>query len=134
MITLQQARDLQIGDILVDENKKRWKVNGRVTTWKTMPDRIRVPLKHGLYSYDSITESDFTDGFCNQLTKLELSRETYYVYSKKLLAKNYIGKVFRASKVELERAFPSVEFYSNCAVLHSDYDIQRARATAFINL
>ena len=76
MITLKQARHLKRGDILVDTRGKRWKVNGQVQLWKTMPDRIRVPLKHGLYAYDAITELDFAASFdgsisgniCHQLT------------------------------------------------------------------
>lgn len=61
MITLAEAQNLKYGDILHDVQNKRWKVNGAVRTWKTMPDRIRVPLKHGLYTYDALTELDFDD-------------------------------------------------------------------------
>lgn len=56
MITLQEAKKLQHGDILLDERGKRWKVNGRVQTWVRSPERVRVPLKHGLYSYGALTE------------------------------------------------------------------------------
>jgi len=56
MITLDEAKELQYGDILIDNNGRRWKVNGKVQRWKKNPDRIRVPLKHGLYVYDSISE------------------------------------------------------------------------------
>lgn len=65
MITLEQAKKLQSGQILyhafnknADGTPQRWKVNGKVKTWKTMPDRVQVPLKHGLYAYDYLTESD----------------------------------------------------------------------------
>ena len=68
MITLEQAKGLQYGDILHDRHNKRWKVNGMVRTWKRDPSRIRVPLKHGLYSYDAINESNFHDGVCDLLT------------------------------------------------------------------
>ena len=62
-ITLEQAKNLQIGNILLDKrdrNKKgdpaRWRVNGKVKIWKRSPGRVRVPLKHGLYSYRYLTE------------------------------------------------------------------------------
>ena len=63
MITLEQAKALKNGTILHHVNFKnsdgtpqRWRVNGKVKTWKTWPDRVKVPLKHGLYSYDYLTE------------------------------------------------------------------------------
>jgi hypothetical protein len=59
MITLAEAKLLKPGEILLDSNGKRWKVNGKVQTWKRNPLRIRIPLKHGLYSYGAITEADF---------------------------------------------------------------------------
>ena len=68
-ITLEEAKQLQYGDYLIADNGKRWKVNGKVQRWKRSPDRIRVPLKHGLYAYDAITESDFPLGTCHLLTK-----------------------------------------------------------------
>lgn len=60
MITLEEAKNLKPGDILISaRDGKRWKVNGQVKTWKKNPLRIRVPLKHGLYSYDALTEGEF---------------------------------------------------------------------------
>jgi hypothetical protein len=63
MLTLEQAKNLKPGDILVDPTGRRWKVNGRVKLWKKPEnaDRIRIPLKHGLYRYGTITEVDFWD-------------------------------------------------------------------------
>ena len=55
-ITLEQAKALTRGTILHDNRNFRWKVNGRVKTWKRDPDRVVVPIKHGLYHYDYITE------------------------------------------------------------------------------
>lgn len=69
MITLEDAKNLQRGDVLLDEYGKRWRVNGQVKLWKRDASRIRVPLKHGLYVYDAIRESDFVDGKCNLLTR-----------------------------------------------------------------
>ena len=73
MITLEDAKQLKPGDILHDRDKARWKVNGQVKRWKRSPDRIRVPLKHGLYCYDYIDESHFINGQCDLLTKGEPS-------------------------------------------------------------
>jgi hypothetical protein len=70
-ITLDEAKELQYGDILVTSEGKRWKVSGAVKTWKRDQSRIRVPLKHGLYAYDAITEADFRNGECDLLTKGE---------------------------------------------------------------
>ena len=65
MITINQAKDLKHGDILyhvinrnADNTPQRWRVNGKVKLWKRSPNRIQVPLKHGLYSYDYLTEDD----------------------------------------------------------------------------
>jgi len=33
----------------------RWYRNGRTQTWKTQPNRFRVPIKFGLYTHDAIT-------------------------------------------------------------------------------
>lgn len=71
-ITLEEAKQLQYGDILHTEDGKRWKVNGSVKTWKKDPNRIRVPLKHGLYAYGAIEEMAFSpNGVCDFLTKGE---------------------------------------------------------------
>jgi hypothetical protein len=61
VLTLEQAKQLKPGDILLDQDGKRWKINGRVKLWKRDPNRIRVPLKHGLYRYDALTGDDFYD-------------------------------------------------------------------------
>lgn len=64
-ITLEQAKNLQIGDIIyhaknknADGTKQRWKVNGKVKTWKRDKSKVKVPLKHGLYNYDYLTEKE----------------------------------------------------------------------------
>ena len=66
MITLDQAKELYIGQIVYHVNNRnadgtpqRWKINGKVKTWKRTPSRVSIPIKHGLYSYDYITENDF---------------------------------------------------------------------------
>ena len=62
MITKKQALGLQMNQIVYDTEFRnadgtagRWKVKGKVKTWKTQPERFRVPVKHGLYEYWEIT-------------------------------------------------------------------------------
>jgi len=64
-MNLKQARTLKDGQILhhtknknADGTPQRWRVNGKVKTWKRDLSRIRVPLKHGLYDHDYLTEGD----------------------------------------------------------------------------
>lgn len=64
-ITLEQAKSLRRGDILhhvrnrnADGTPQRWRVNGKVQTWKRSPERVRVPVKYGLRSYDYVRETD----------------------------------------------------------------------------
>uniref|UniRef100_A0A6M3LC62 Uncharacterized protein n=1 Tax=viral metagenome TaxID=1070528 RepID=A0A6M3LC62_9ZZZZ len=40
---------------------RRCKINGRVRTWKTDPNRIEVPAKYGLYEYDTFRWSAIAD-------------------------------------------------------------------------
>jgi len=65
MITIEQAKNLKHGDIVYHVNNKnadgtpqRWKVSGQVKTWKRSPNRVKVPVKFGLYRYDYLTEDD----------------------------------------------------------------------------
>ena len=64
-ITLDQAKNLNYGQILhhtinknADATPQRWRVNGKVKTWKRSPERVQVPVKYGLYGFDYITEND----------------------------------------------------------------------------
>jgi hypothetical protein len=69
MITLEEARNLQYKDRLIDSRDgARWYVNGKVRTWVRMPTRIRVPLKHGLYQFGYLRDSDFTNGVCEYMS------------------------------------------------------------------
>jgi len=65
MITLEQAKALTWRDTLYhvtnrnsDGSPQRWRVNGKVKTWKRSPERVQIPVKHGLYSYGYVTEDD----------------------------------------------------------------------------
>lgn len=67
MLTIDQIKNLKHGDMLyhrvtrnADGTPQRWKVNGKVKTWKRTPGRVEVPIKHGLRSYDYITEDDLS--------------------------------------------------------------------------
>lgn len=35
---------------------RRWRRNGRTQTWVRQPDKFRIPVKHGLYSYGQLTD------------------------------------------------------------------------------
>ena len=65
MITLEQAKKLQVGTIVhhtinknADGTPQRWKVTGKVKIWKKSPEKISIPIKFGLYGYAYITEND----------------------------------------------------------------------------
>jgi hypothetical protein len=62
-MTLEQAKALEYRDLLHSDTYKnadgtcqRWRVNGKVKTWKRSPERVRVPLARGLYQHDYLTE------------------------------------------------------------------------------
>ena len=64
-ITLEQAKNLNYRQELThakfknaDGTPQRWRVNGKPKIWKRSPERVRVPVKHGLYDYDYITENE----------------------------------------------------------------------------
>lgn len=56
-ITLEQAKKLEKG-MFVYQNKLRWKVSGVPKTWKSDPNKVRVPIKHGLYTNGYLTEQN----------------------------------------------------------------------------
>lgn len=63
-LTLEQALQLRSGDILYqldacnsDGSYCRWKVNGKVRTWKKDKSRVEIPVKHGMYTYGLILAS-----------------------------------------------------------------------------
>ena len=67
-ISLDEAKYLRIGTILhhrayknADGTPQRWKVTGRVQRWKRDDDRIKVPIKRGLYEHDYLTKSNLDD-------------------------------------------------------------------------
>ncbi len=65
MITLEEAKNLSYRETLyhvsnrnADGSPQRWRVNGKVKTWKRDQSRVQVPIKHGLYDYDYLTEHE----------------------------------------------------------------------------
>lgn len=58
-ITFKQAKQLKFGDMLYcntitmadGKTPARWRVNGKVKTWKRDPYRLEIPLKYGLYNF-----------------------------------------------------------------------------------
>ena len=59
-MTVEEAKQLKHGDVLLNtaDNNRRWRVNGKVKTWVTRPNEVRVPVKHGLYAYDYVTQDN----------------------------------------------------------------------------
>lgn len=64
-ITLEQAKELRYGIVLyhatnrnADGTPQRWRVNGTPRTWATRPGEVRVPIKHGLRTYDYLSQDD----------------------------------------------------------------------------
>jgi hypothetical protein len=65
-LTLERAKVLKHGEFIFIARKtkvenlppilERWKVTGKVKLWKRSPDRVQVPIKHGMYSYGYLTE------------------------------------------------------------------------------
>ena len=45
-----------VEEVNADGTSLRARITGKPISWKRMPDRFRVPWKHGLYTYGSLTE------------------------------------------------------------------------------
>lgn len=63
MLTLTEAKALVHGQVLYhtrnrnsDGTPQRWRVNGKVKVWIRSPERVQIPIKHGLRDYDYLTE------------------------------------------------------------------------------
>lgn len=81
-IALEEAKNLSLGDILhhktaknADGTPMRFKVNGQVKTWKKDKDRVRVPLKRGMYEYSYLTEDNLDNfSFASEKTRKDVHR------------------------------------------------------------
>ena len=67
-ITLEQAKNLKYKQVLhlksrfnADGTPQRWRVNGKVKTWKRSPNRVTVPIIHGLYVFAHLDETVLDD-------------------------------------------------------------------------
>ena len=59
---LDEAKALKVGDIVYTiTGMARWKVTGKPKIWKRDESRVKVPVKHGLYSYSHITEDNIEE-------------------------------------------------------------------------
>ena len=80
-ITLEQAKSLTYGNTLYHDTLKiadgktpmRFRVSGAVKTWKRDENRIRVPLKRGLYETGYLVNGTFEGGRCFDLDISEVS-------------------------------------------------------------
>lgn len=77
-MTTQEAKRLTVGTVLyhktyrnADGTPMRWRVNGKVRTWKKTPDRIQVPIKYGLKLCGYLNEQNVKDF---ELTEEEAKR------------------------------------------------------------
>jgi len=68
-ITLEQAKQLNYGQELwhvnlknADKTPMRFRVSGNVKTWKRDANRIRVPLKRGLYQNGYLSNDTWEGG------------------------------------------------------------------------
>ena len=87
-ITLQQAKQLTYGDIIYsnhftgadNQTPIKWRVNGQVKRWKRDPDRIQIPVKHGLYNHaylchGKVNNRTYVDSIILELENFELTEE-----------------------------------------------------------
>lgn len=74
---LKEAKALKRGDIVYHKTQRnadgtpvRWRVNGRNKLSPTS-ERVKIPVKHGLYDYDYITEDNMADLELNEEDALQ---------------------------------------------------------------
>jgi hypothetical protein len=67
-MTIAEAKALTWNDVIyykhhrnADGTLARFRVTGKVKTWKKDPNRIRVPLKRGMYEFWALTEDNIND-------------------------------------------------------------------------
>ena len=65
LITLNQAKKLKHDQVVytpgfynADGTAQRWRVSGMPKTWVKSPNKVRVPIKHGLYEHWTIDETN----------------------------------------------------------------------------
>ena len=67
-LTLTEVKSLTHGQIVyslfydnADNTPQRYRVNGMVKLWKRDPQRVKVPIKRGLYEYGYITQDNLSE-------------------------------------------------------------------------
>lgn len=90
MIDKETVLVLSYGDVLhhrwarnADGTPERWRINGKVKTWKTRPNDFTVPVKHGLKYFSYITQAEIhhfctTDKEVYKLEAMEKFRKLQY--------------------------------------------------------
>jgi len=58
MVTKEQALTEQYFTTLYNGRVIRWRADGACMTWKRDNTRFRLPVKHGIYSYSYINETN----------------------------------------------------------------------------
>ena len=78
MLTLEQAKMLRVGQIVYHNSARnrdglpvRAKITGAVKTWKRSPEKVKVPFKHGMYTFGYITELNLQDWFLSEEEAIE---------------------------------------------------------------
>lgn len=56
-MTLDEAKQLCQGEILIDVYGDKWKIL-KITTWKRSPNKILISCRFGLYKYNKFDEHD----------------------------------------------------------------------------
>jgi hypothetical protein len=76
MVTINEVKHLEHGDILIHKpSNTRWRVTGKPQTWKRYKNKVKVPIKHGLYDGAHLTEFNMKDyKFENPATKNSYTR------------------------------------------------------------
>ena len=75
-MNIQEAKRLKYhqtiyekGAYNADGTPMRWRINGKLLTWKTQPNRIKIPLAHGLYEHTYLTEHNLEHFTIKEPTK-----------------------------------------------------------------
>lgn len=79
-MTLSEAKSLTYHQEIYDRTYRnadgtpaRWRVSGKIQTWKKDPKRIKIPIKHGMYDTSYITESNLSNFSIRQIQQMKFS-------------------------------------------------------------
>lgn len=84
-LTLEQAVALQLGQVVyhryltnADGTPQVWRVNGKVKTWKTRPNNIRVPLARGMYQKYALYPHNLCDFSLTSVEDTHIDGDEYF--------------------------------------------------------